>query len=817
MCRKRSSELCAGLDSNLLYLFGFEISSCLSYGVLSVERHRLRLCRAGSCKSRSIPGRVRESGRLVNEATRRVEVVKYATDSGRRAALRREVRAWEAFERGLKSQQEFVRILGSHLTTKPYYVKFEYGGLNLMTWSDAQRTQGGLSREVCLEVMSDLVDAVAAAHSLGVIHNDLKPSNVLISPAQRSKKQWEVKVADFGVASVARENRLADLQLSERTLQPGTTGVGGTSLYHAPEVGPSSIPTPEADVYALGVILFQILCGDYGKTPYPGWEGQIADPILQQDIEAACNLNPARRPKAPILAEWLRTVEERRQELLAAREGERQAELDKKQLALFRARLPWVLVAAVILLFGSCAVLELYRHAAHERDLAERINSFLADDLITRVSPYKTGMNSESLVEAVKQASPSIDSRFANEPLVAARLHHTIAIALDRRMDTPDADEEYVAAASLYIAEQGRSSPDAVVAQMQRAAMHARDTKPGSLDQARSIYAQQQPILVAMHNPPPELPIWSDYALGLIQMFGGDAQEAVITFGKGLQAAEKLPHFNLGIILTMKQLLAVSDFHLGQGVQAEVLIRQMMNTVQREHYTDKPNLTNLRVNLAQAYMSEQKNKEAIDEITAVYPSIVEQMGAANPLSMTALGVRAQAEANLGLWAAAMRDSLTVHDLAAKTDVFEQSGSLSDAALYACRAGHFTEGEADARAAIVIGRSILKNNKGFESSFDFSLATCELGLGQTQEADTLLSTVNVPAISQMYADPDWNVDYDLTKAEIAFRRGDLPAAQMHFETAMPACYRQGASPYRRAWCDEIKTRLLTRTNSVASLH
>ena len=125
-----------------------------------------------------------------------------------------------------------------------------------------------------------------------------------------------MKIADFGIASVVRDNRLAEFHLGDRTLQPPLNGAGGTSLYLAPEVGAGGTPTPEADIYALGVILFQLLCGDYRKTPYPGWEQEIADKLLESDINAACNIDPARRPKAPIFAEWLRSVEYRRADAL---------------------------------------------------------------------------------------------------------------------------------------------------------------------------------------------------------------------------------------------------------------------------------------------------------------------------------------------------------------------------------------------------------------------------------------------------------------------------------------------------------------------
>jgi serine/threonine protein kinase/DNA-binding winged helix-turn-helix (wHTH) protein len=748
------------------------------------------------------PGTRARVWQIGNERNHQVRVVKYATDPARRAALRREDRSWEAFERGLTSQKCFVRIFSSHLTSRPCYLEMEYGGLTLLAWSDSQRTEGGLPRELCLQIMADLAYAVAAVHSLGIVHNDLKPANVLISPSLDQGGRWQVKITDFGVASVVKENRLAELQLDDSTLQPAAAGLGGTTLYHAPEIGPNTPPLLSADVYALGVILFQILCGDYQKTPYPGWERQIADPVLQQDIEAACNVDPARRPQASELAEWLRTVDARRQKLHAAQAFRDRTAHDQQQLTLLRARRPWVIAAIVLLLVGVCTSLLLYRRTIRQRDLAEAINTFLAEDFLMRTNPYKTGSNTESLVETVKQASPSIDRRFAAEPLIAARLHHTIAQALDKRMDYPDADKEYQQAAALYREAEGADSASAVITEMQRTAMHVRDTTPGSLDQAKAIFQSQQEILDRTGQKSPEVPIWADYAQGLIEMYSSDAQHARLTFQAGLRAAQMLPRFNPGVILMMQQLLAVSETRMGEGGKAEALIKEMMVTVKRLHYTDKPNLANLGINLAQAYLSEQKNQETINTVDQFYPAIVLQMGEANPLSLTALGVRAQAERNLGRWDDATRDSLSVYRNGGGKSAYMESGSLSDAALYQCQGGHYLEGEQNARRAFTIGKKLAAENPGIKGSFTFSLATCLVGLGQYQDADKLLKQLNPQAMSQIYMDEDWSVDYELTKAEIAFHEKAYASVRKDLAMARPACMRPAAAPYRLAWFNRI---------------
>ena len=750
--------------------------------------------------------------------TREVLVFKFAPDGVRLQALQREVTLFRLLKSALGTTSGFVRVLNWRFTSKPFFIATEYGGLNLIEWVGSQRDTGGPSREICLRIMADLAAAVARAHSIGVLHNDLKPSNILVAPIGNGAG-WQVSVADLGIASLQEPSRLSDLHITNHGFSDAESGVaGGSSLYRAPEVRPGAPPTTSADIYALGIILFQIVCGDFRDTPSPGWEKRIDDPLLQRDIEDTANLDPARRlSSAAEVAYRLQTLEDRRQDLLTAqRDRERQAneagvaeEREQRlarRLAAAQARRPWLVATVCTLLVGLAVSLVLYRNALHERDIAIAVNGFLADDLLTRASPFKTGEPSESLVDAVNRASPQIDAKFSREPLVAARLHSTIARALNKRADFRDADREYKEAADLYLHARGPLSVEAISIQMQRAAMLARNPAAGSMREAKAIFAQEQPALAEVHGGQGDLPAWVDFAHGLIQMFDSDAAGAAATFRHGLQITEALPNPNASLAFPMKQSLAFAYVRLGEGGKAETLIKELLATETRVHYTDRPNPLNLGLNLAQAYMSEQKNREAIDGINRIYPDLVKQLGPLNDLSITALGVRAQAEASLGLWDDAAHDSLTIHTAAGGDRSFFDLGSLADGSLYLCRGGHLQEGEADARAAYNGGQVVFAENRAALGSFAFSLATCEVGLHHFDEADHLLSTINVPDVSQMNADADWSADVDLTRAEIALGRRDLAAARKSLASAQNVCTRPDAAPYRKSLFRRIESEL-----------
>jgi serine/threonine-protein kinase len=109
-----------------------------------------------------------------------------------------------------------------------------------------------LSQQRTAQVLRQVALALAAAHKAGVIHRDLKPGNVMI--ARRADDEI-VKILDFGVASSPR----ATARDGQRLTIPGS--VMGTPDYMAPEQATAE-PTPRFDIYALGVMAFEMLTGE---------------------------------------------------------------------------------------------------------------------------------------------------------------------------------------------------------------------------------------------------------------------------------------------------------------------------------------------------------------------------------------------------------------------------------------------------------------------------------------------------------------------------------------------------------------------------
>src|ERR1700683_4586282 len=633
-----------------------------------------------------------------NPRTHEQRVFKFAGDGARLKGLKREITISRFLRESLGDRPEFVRILEWNFETLPFFLESEYAGQSLAEWA---ASQGGLSEipyEVRLQLLVDVAKAVAAAHDIGVLHKDLKPANILVVPA--SNGAWQVKLADFGSASLFDPSRLQALGITNlgftQTASLETQPLTGTLMYLAPEVLAGQSPSAGADVYALGVMLYQLTIGDFRKPLAPGWEAEIQDPLLREDIaDAACG-DPAKRlNSAADLVERLLTLEQRRikrDELEAARS---RALVAERELAETRARRPWVVFAVIALAAGLGVSFALYRKAVRERDNANRqtaiansINRFLADDLLGRSNPFVSGKSGELLMDAIKQASPSIDLKFKDEPMIAARLHQTIGRALDNRTDYPDARQEFDRAAALFEQVDGELSQDAITVQLQRATLEARSYEKDSLPLAKSILEQQKALIAKLPHPRPDLPVWLFSAQGMIALIENDAKSAAGNFQAAVDKVNALPEFDESARLTFKQRLGFSYIRLGEGAKAEQTFRDLIAAFTRVAGPDSPNVLRVRLNLAQAFMIEKKHAEAVEEAMAIYPEFVSRLGPDHELTMQFLATRAQSEASLELWDDAVRDDLAIYDLAVRKQgplSFFAVGTLSDAALAECRA------------------------------------------------------------------------------------------------------------------------------------
>ena len=168
----------------------------------------------------------------------------YAGDDEYVERFRREARSVAQL-----SHPHIVTVIDRGEDDGQQFIVFEYvDGENLKQL--VERT-GPLPTRRAIELAIEIADALAFAHEHGLIHRDVKPQNVLLTP------DGDAKVTDFGIAR--------SFEVEHGMTQTGT--VLGTSNYLSPEQAGGKPTTPATDVYSLGVVVYELLTGD---VPFPG-------------------------------------------------------------------------------------------------------------------------------------------------------------------------------------------------------------------------------------------------------------------------------------------------------------------------------------------------------------------------------------------------------------------------------------------------------------------------------------------------------------------------------------------------------------------
>ncbi|MGZ4399895.1 MAG: protein kinase domain-containing protein [Gaiellaceae bacterium] len=219
------------------------------------------------------------------------------------------------------------------------YIAYEY--VSGKTMRQAVR-DGELDDRRALEACVQILEALAHAHEQGIVHRDVKPANVLLAAGERV----DVRLLDFGLA-----------QLDEAETLTALGDVPGTLAYIAPERLAGEAATPAADVWAVGVILWEMLAGWH-----PFWNGSLLETarrieegapplstlrpdlprVLLGAIERMLCRDPERRPAAAALVEELRAA-------LRPRRASRPARRAGPTLRLRPKRLGHALLAAIMI------------------------------------------------------------------------------------------------------------------------------------------------------------------------------------------------------------------------------------------------------------------------------------------------------------------------------------------------------------------------------------------------------------------------------------------------------------------------------------
>jgi serine/threonine protein kinase len=533
----------------------------------------------------------------------------------------------------------------------PYLVLEWVDGGSLATYVKHNRQ----SPRAAARMISVLARALHATHCSGIIHRDLKPGNILVArtdgntPTQTRTAVTAAthahgigvtlaidgqpvglvpKVTDFGLA----KEMTSDTHLTE------TGRVLGTPEYMAPEqaAGRQRDVGPPTDVYALGIILYQMLAG---RTPFYHADGAIE--IMRRVIEEEPKPPRADDVRVPrdlqtICMKCLQKLPAKRYATAAELADDLDAFLDKRPISArptgklermwkWAARRPAVAALAaglvIALVGGVTGITVQWREAIAQRDRAvaaekqaltekavsDAENKFIVDDLLATATPEKQLGRKITVEDVLQNASARIDGRFADQPEVAAAVQLMLGNSYRKLGRFGPAEKHLEAAVDLRRKALGDEHRDTLAALADRGLLLADERK---WDDAVPLLRKVVTDANAKLGPSDPLTIEATERLALVLQQRGDYDESEKLYEGALAAARSALGPDAALTLTVLNdygLLLLARKNLSA---AEAAFREAADRREKSLAPVHPATLESRENLAVALDAEGRWPEA---------------------------------------------------------------------------------------------------------------------------------------------------------------------------------------------------------------
>ncbi len=217
--------------------------------------------------------------------------------------LQREITLLRYLRETLASRTDIAGIIDWQLDEPPYFMEMRYTAHGNL--ADYAESIGGLSRIALadrLRWLSEIATALAAVHSVNIVHRNISADCIFLDA---DADRVCAKLGEFGLGELTDRTRIEALKITAMGLTLAGNKPSGTQMYQAPEMASGNAATAASDIYALGVLLYQIAIGDLTRAPGAGWSARIKSVPLQALIAACIDPDAAQRPTSDVLsAQW---------------------------------------------------------------------------------------------------------------------------------------------------------------------------------------------------------------------------------------------------------------------------------------------------------------------------------------------------------------------------------------------------------------------------------------------------------------------------------------------------------------------------------
>jgi tetratricopeptide (TPR) repeat protein/tRNA A-37 threonylcarbamoyl transferase component Bud32 len=580
---------------------------------------------------------------------------------------------------------------------------------------------GGLSVEARLRLFRDVCAAVQYAHGFLVVHRDIKPGNILVTP------EGTPKLLDFGIA------KLLDPALVPYTLAQTASSVRVlTPAYASPEQIRGEAVTTATDVYSLGVLLYELLTGERPYTVTSERPGELEEAVLKQEpprpSSVASRARGGRRRRLPrdldtIVLKALRkepaqryaSVDQLSEDVRRHLEGlpiRARPDTWRYRAGKFagRHRLGVAVATLFVLLLATFAgtMFVQARRIARERDAAQReraraeqVAAFLVD-IFKASDPAEARGETITARELLDRGAERIERELGGEPETRATLEDAIGQVYMSLGLYPEA--ETLLSRALESQQSLHTEESAEVADALFSLGQLRRVQ-GDLESAESLFRQALGIRrqVLGENDVAVAEVLSDLG-SVLRRTDLDAAEAAHRQALAIRR-ERLPPDHPDISDSINNLALVLD-NMGRYAEAEPLFRELVERDRRDFGEDHPYFATTLNNLGMLLNSMGKYEEAKAMVTRGLEIRREILGPDHPevaTSLNNLGLTAEARGDYAECARWVREAITVHQKRLAPGHPDLATSHSNLGWCLMRAGDLDGAEAALTHAVEVFR------------------------------------------------------------------------------------------------------------------
>lgn len=730
--------------------------------------------------------------------SREARVFKFSVGGERLSAIKREATLMRVLRDTLGERADLVRVLDWNFEAEPYFIECEYGGESLPDWARAHPDLEGWDRARRIAFFLQVAGAVDAAHGVGVLHKDIKPDNVLVR--LRPPGDWQACLTDFGNSRLLQPERLAELGITGMglTVTHAAGDASGTPLYLAPELVAGQPPTVRSDLYALGVLLFQLLVGDFRRPMAPGWERDIDDPLLVEDLRRATDGDPARRfGSVAELVAGLSRLNARRADADAREADARQAAQVRQALERARTRRPWLVAAIAALSLGLATSLvfwqrsERQRHAADQQAArAEAVARFLSDDLIGALSPGGAGFEGDPTVrEMLEKAALPLAGRFDHDPATRGGIHAALGDAWRTLGDRERAAQHLRAAVQDYAEAFGAADELTLRTRYGLVRTLAYGGRPEGFEEAARVLDETDRLAGTRLAEDGELALQAAIARGQYHFQRLEIAPSITAHRRADTLQRRLHPDDAPMAALIRSSLADATLRSGKAEQAVPMLRALLaDPLLAPERVGESTVAGYRIMLARALRGLGRYAEALPLAESAAATTERILGPDDYATLVQMSVVASIHDYAGDCAKALPIARTVRERMAA-----RYGETRQATLIETGNLGFKEIDCGDRerglALLGAAEAGLREHHGQDNvaahSFRYGLARALLDQGRSREALAMAEGLDVRALSAGDATPGWEHRLHALRGRILLLAGEREAARRLLEDAVPA--------------------------------